>query len=191
MDRLDSSSIEILISADVIAKRIDELADAISLEFKGKQLYVIAVLNGAFSFAADVVRRLKIPVYIDFVGLSSYRDGTEAALVRFTKFPKFCVEGKSLLLIDDILDSGRSLATLVDEFRKRRPAVLKTCVLLNKLGRRALPIVPDYCGFTVENHFVVGYGLDNSEQYRQLPFIGYISHADSPVTWESFKLCEG
>jgi hypoxanthine phosphoribosyltransferase len=167
---------KILINKDSISRRIEELARLISEDYRNKELIMIGILKGAFVFLADLIRLLKVPVKIDFVRLSSYGKGTESSgEVRITKDIEMSIEGRDVIVVEDIVDSGITLSYLIDELKKRRPNSLKCCVLIDKKERRKIDITIDYTGFSIEKGFIVGYGLDVNERYRYLPDIYVIN----------------
>ena len=155
-----------------IARRVRELGEEISKDYQGKTLTVVALLNGALPFAADLIRNISVPVYLDTFAASSYVDDSSCGKLNVRSSLKNSVEGKDVLLVDDILDTGFSLAATVEHFRKMNPSGIRTCVFLDKILRTPKPVKADYTGFPVENAYVVGYGLDSRELYRNLPFIG-------------------
>ena len=172
---IDPKRVEVMISAEQIAERVRQLAAQISADYAGKQPLVIGVLNGAGVLLADLVRQLTIPVRCEFVRVTSYGMRTETSgepkLLLDTVEP---VTGADVLVVDDILDTGISIAWLLDHLQKKSPASLRLCVLLDKSERRRVTVPADYVGFTIPDRFVVGYGLDCREQFRELPFIGHV-----------------
>ncbi|MCE5283525.1 MAG: hypoxanthine phosphoribosyltransferase [Deltaproteobacteria bacterium] len=161
---------EILFSKTVIEGRVRELAGRISGEYAGKNLLIVGVLKGAFVFMADLVRGLDIPCRVDFVRLASYGAGsTSSGKVRITKDLETDIAGRHVLVVEDIVDTGLTLAWLVETLRQRQPASLRVCVFLDKSQRRQVPFTADYVGFTIPDAFVVGYGLDFNEDFRFLP----------------------
>ncbi len=164
----------ILITESQIAARIVELSREIERDFRGCELTVVAVLNGTVLFLADLVRHLDLPMRLDFVGVSSYRSGTQSGELVFTKELGLDVQGRDVLLVDDILDTGKTLQRVSAKLRQLKPNQIKTCVLLEKAVPRAVEIKADYVGFSIPNLFVVGYGLDFAERYRNLPFVGVL-----------------
>ena len=164
----------VLISQERIARRVGGLARQIERDFAGRDLVLVALLNGTVVFLADLLRRLSLPLRLDFIGVSSYGGGTETSEVVFTKELRLDVGGRDVLLVDDILDTGTTLARVTAKLRKLGPRQIKICVLLDKPSRRLEPIAADYVGFTIPNQFVVGYGLDYGEKYRNLPFVGLL-----------------
>jgi hypoxanthine phosphoribosyltransferase len=164
----------ILISQESIARRVRTLAREIEKEFAGRDLVIVALLNGTVVFLADLLRRLSLPLRLDFIGVSSYGAGTESSELIFTKELRLDVSGRDVLLVDDILDTGKTLARVTAKLIRLGPRQIKTCVLLDKPERRVEQVAADYVGFTIPNHFVVGYGLDFAERYRNLPFVGVL-----------------
>ncbi len=160
---------ELLISRDRIRKRVKELALEIEGDHQGKEVVLIGVLKGAVFFFSDLVREIDLPVDLDFLRAASYGNGLESSgEVRLTKDIEISVEGKAVILVEDIVDTGITLEGILREIEKRRPASLKVCVLVDKLERRKVQVPIDYCGFRIESGFVVGYGLDYGERYRNL-----------------------
>ena len=164
----------ILITEPQIAARIAELSREIERDFRGCELTVVAVLNGTVLFLADLIRHLDLPMRLDFVGVSSYGSGTQSGELVFTKELRLDVQGRDVLLVDDILDTGKTLQRVSAKLRQLKPNQIKTCVLLEKAAPRAVEIKADYVGFSIPNLFVVGYGLDFAESYRNLPFVGVL-----------------
>jgi|ERR1043166_132625 hypoxanthine phosphoribosyltransferase len=164
----------VLISEAQIERRISLLSKKISHDFRGRELVIVAVLNGTILFLADLIRCLSLPLRLDFVGVSSYRLGTESGEVIFTKELRLDVRGRDVLLVDDILDTGKTLQRVLAMLRDLQPRQIKTCVLLEKAARRIENVRADYVGFSIPDLFVVGYGLDFAERYRNLPFIGVL-----------------
>ena len=164
----------VLISQEQLARRVNTLAREIERDFAGKDLVIVALLNGTVMFLADLLRRLSLPLRLDFIGVSSYGGGTESAELVFTKELRLDVSGRDVLVVDDILDTGKTLSQVTVKLRKLKPRRMKICVLLDKPSRRIEPVSADYIGFEIPNHFVVGYGLDYAERYRNLPFVGVL-----------------
>jgi hypoxanthine phosphoribosyltransferase len=167
----------VLISKAALARRVRELSHEIERDFAGRELVVVAVLNGTVMFLADLLRHLTLPLRLDFIGVSSYGAGTESGEMVFTKELRLDVRGRDVLLVDDILDTGKTLKRVVAKLQQLEPRRLKTCVLLEKAERRVEEIRADYIGFNIPDLFVVGYGLDYAERYRNLPFVGVL-HPD-------------
>ena len=169
---MDKISKEILFSRDVIQKRVRELAGQISKDYAGRELIIIGILKGAFIFMADLIREISIPCRIDFTRLASYGDGSDSSgKVVMTKDIETSIKGRDILIVEDILDTGLTLQYLVGWLKERNPDSLKICVLLDKRRRRKVSFEADYVGFTIDDGFVVGYGLDFNEKYRFSPDI--------------------
>jgi hypoxanthine phosphoribosyltransferase len=168
-----------LISKEEIEKKISQLAEKISSDYENKDLVLVCVLKGAWMFMADLVRKLTIPVKCDFLGVSSYGSGTESSgVVRILSDLTISVEGKDILIIEDIVDTGLTLKYLKDFLIQRKPKSVKICALLDKPARHKIEVNIDYLGFTIPNKFVVGYGIDYDERFRNLPYVGYIEFED-------------
>jgi hypoxanthine phosphoribosyltransferase len=168
-----------LLSRGEIDSIIKDLADQISEDYRGRDLVLVCILKGAFMFLSDLVRHLRIPVQIDFVRLASYRTGMKTSgTIEITKDIEMPIEGKDLLIIEDIIDSGRTLQFLRDRLILSNPNSVKICALLDKKARREVEIEADYLGKEVEDVFVVGYGIDFNETYRHLPEIYYVTPVD-------------
>ena len=168
-----------LISAEAIAVRVAEIGAQITAEYAPlattTEVVVIGVLKGSIMFMADLVRHIGVPIFMDFIGISSYGDATvSSGVVRITQDLSRPIEGKHVIIVEDIVDTGHTVHYLMENLNTRRPASLKLCSLLHKPDRAERQIKIDYLGFTIPNKFVVGYGLDVSQQYRNLPFIGYV-----------------
>jgi len=174
IDTNQASIIE-LISRGDIQRRVTELAEEISRDFEGQELVVIGILKGSWVFLADLVRELTVPVIIDFMTVSSYGASTKSSgVVKIVTDLESPIEQRSVLLVEDILDSGLTLRYIVDNLRRRGPSSLKICAFMDKPVRRKADIRADYVGFEVPDRFVVGYGADYAERFRNLPYIGYI-----------------
>ena len=166
---------EILYSEEQLSRRIAEMGAQITADYEGKDLVLASVLRGSYIFMADLSRQIKLPLTIDFMAVSSYGSGTSSSgQVEIKKDLSDSIEGKDLLIVEDILDSGNTLYYLMDILRARKPASIRICTLLDKPDRRVKPITADYCGFSIPDAFVVGYGLDYDEKYRNLPYIGVL-----------------
>lgn len=173
---------KVLLSAEEIAARTLELGKMITEDYAGKEILMIGVLRGAVLFMADLARAIEVPVALDFMAVSSYGSGTASSgIVRILKDLDHSIEGKHVLVVEDIIDSGLTLNYLLENLKSRKPASLKMCTLLNKPERRKVNVHIDYNGFTIPDYFVVGYGLDYAEKYRNLPFIGILK----PEIYES------
>jgi hypoxanthine phosphoribosyltransferase len=166
----------VLYREDQIAARLDGLAVQITEDYRGDDLSVLAILNGSLIFMADLLRRIPLPLQLDCLRVKSYHGGTvSTGCVEFDQGGLPDMDERHILLLDDILDSGHTLAAIVETIRaKAKPLSLKSCVLLRKMKKRSRPIEADYIGFDIEDEFVVGYGLDYQERYRNLPFIGVL-----------------
>jgi hypoxanthine phosphoribosyltransferase len=164
----------VLITEKQIEKRILTLAREIERDFRGREMVVVSLLNGTVMFLADLMRHLNLPLRLDFMGVSSYGSGTDSGELVFTKELRLDVRGRDLLLIDDILDTGKTLRYVLPKLRALKPRRIKICVLLDKPSRRVEKIHADYAGFEIPDYFVVGYGLDFAERYRNLPFVGVL-----------------
>jgi hypoxanthine phosphoribosyltransferase len=168
----------ILFRESTIMSRLDEMAHDISHDYAGQDLTVVAVLNGSLMFGADLLRRIEMPLRLDCLSVSSYHGASTTGIVRFNQDRLPDVQGRHVLLLDDILDSGNTLHAIRDRFlRETNPLSVKICVLLRKDVPRARELEADYIGFDIANEFVVGYGLDYMERFRNLPYIGVISDA--------------
>lgn len=167
---------KILINEETIKNRVSEIAKLISTEFNGQPVTVVGVLTGCLIFLSDLVRQLNIPVRICFVRASSYRGETTIAgdlKIDDSMLPD--IHGRNILLVDDILDSGNTLSKLTTYLKKKGCKSIRTAVLLRKMDKQELPIEPDYCGFEIPDKFVVGYGLDYNDEYRNLPYIAELN----------------
>ena len=171
---MDSDIKEILISSDEIAARLSSLAREITETYDGKPLTVICLSNGAIIFAADLIRQIPIPLHLDSISVSSYRGTESTGEVTMEKGLSLCVKERHVVIMDDILDTGLTLSRVKEEVEKSKPLSVSTCVLLNKAARRRIDIEADFCGFDIDDHFVIGYGLDYNEAYRNLPYIGIL-----------------
>ena len=168
----------VLLSEEQLRQRVRELGEEISKEYAGKEILMIGVLRGAVMFLADLARAITVPVMIDFMAVSSYGTSTSSSgIVRILKDLDEEVAGKHVLIVEDIIDSGLTLSYLVDNIKSRQPASVRICTLLNKPERRKVDLEVNYNGFVVPDEFVVGYGLDYAEKYRNVPFIGILKPA--------------
>jgi len=169
----------LLYSKKTIDRRVKELADAISCDLEGRELVLIGVLKGAFIFLADLTRYLKIPHTVDFVRLASYGSGSvSSGNITFSKDIETDIEGKDIVIVDDIIDTGGSIAFLREKLEERRPGSIKVCALIDKKQRRKRAVTADYVGFALGEGFVVGYGLDFDEKFRCLPEIYVIKEGN-------------
>lgn len=164
-----------MLEAEEIASRVEELGVEISEDFAGHELHVIGVLKGCFVFLSDLVREIELPMSIDFLGLSSYGASTESSgVVRMTQDLSMPIEEKDVLIVEDIVDTGLTMNYLLENLETRHPASLSVCTLLNKPSNREVEVPIDYEGFSIPDRFVVGYGLDYAQRYRNLPKIGVV-----------------
>ncbi|MBQ6967086.1 MAG: hypoxanthine phosphoribosyltransferase [Lachnospiraceae bacterium] len=167
--------IEVLYDEETLGKRIRELGEEISRDFEGKEITIICILKGASFFACELAKRITVPVYFDFMRVSSYGNETESSgVVKIVQDLDEPIRGKNVIVVEDIIDSGRSMHYLFEILRSRGPASLKLCSLLNKPDRRVTEVDIDYNGFDIPDKFVVGYGLDYAQKYRNLPYIGVV-----------------
>lgn len=170
---------KVLISQEQIQSRVKELASRISLDYREKDLLMVCILKGAFMFLGDLLKHLSIPLKIDFMATSSYGRRTKTTgKVRITKELEVDAHGRHVLVVEDIVDTGHTLKFILDYLASKEPASLKVCALLDKKERREVPINIDYVGFTIPNVFVVGYGLDYAERYRNLPYVASLVEED-------------
>ncbi len=166
---------EVLITEEAISSTIASLAQQISADYRGEDLLLVGVLKGAFVFMADLARALELPIDLDFMAVSSYGSATKSSgVVRILKDLDYEISGRHVLLVEDIVDSGLTISYLLRYLRARRPASLKICSLLWKKGQQAAPFEVDYAGFEIPPVFVVGFGLDYAEKYRNLPYVGVL-----------------
>ena len=165
---------EILVDAEQIRTKVAELGREISEDYRGKNLLLVGLLRGAIVFLSDLMRSIDIPVLLDFIGISSYGDSTESGAVRLVMDLETDIAGRDVLIVEDIVDTGKTLSYLVENLKARQPASLRICALLDKPDRRQVPIAVDYVGFEIPDKFVVGYGIDFAEGYRSLPFVGVL-----------------
>ena len=167
--------IDVLISKEEVEKRIAELGKIISEEYEGKEIHMICVLKGGVFFMCELAKRITVPVSLDFMSVSSYGSETKSSgVVRIVKDLDEPLKGKDVIVIEDIVDSGRTLSYLLEMLRDRGPASLRLCTLLDKPERRVTDVHVDYTGFQIPDEFVVGYGLDYDQRYRNLPYIGVV-----------------
>lgn len=170
-----TDTIDVLLSEDVIDARIRELAAQIDADYAGESITLLCTLKGAVFFACELAKRITIPVFMDFIQTASY-EGTQSTGTVSMKLdvPDEAIEGKHIIIIEDVIDTGRTLSVVKEMMLKRKPASLKVCSLLDKHECRVVPFDGDYIGFTIGNDFVVGYGLDVDQKYRNLPFVGIV-----------------
>lgn len=166
---------EVLYSEEQISQKVKELGERLTADFEGKNPLVICVLKGAFIFMSDLVKEIKTPLEIDFMAVSSYGQSTvSSGVVRILKDLDTTVENRDVLIVEDIIDSGLTLSYLIDVLNHRNAKSVTVCTLFDKPARRKVDLAPDYKGYTLPDEFVVGYGLDYAEKYRNLPFIGIL-----------------
>lgn len=174
-----AEKIKVLISEEEVDARIRELGEKISKEYEGKQIHLICVLKGGVFFMCELAKRITVPVSMDFMCVGSYGDGTKSSgVVRLAKDLDESIENKEVLIVEDIIDSGNTLYYLMDVLRQRKPASLRLCALLDKPDRRVKDVHVDWTGFEIPDEFVVGYGLDYAQKYRNLPYIGVVEVAE-------------
>jgi hypoxanthine phosphoribosyltransferase len=165
---------EVLVSEERIRAKVAELGKRISRDYRGKELLLVGLLRGAIVFLSDLMREIDIPVQLDFIGISSYGASTESGAVRLVMDLETDIANRDVLIVEDIVDTGKTLSYLVGNLQARQPASLQICALLDKPERRQVPIAVAYVGFEIPDKFVVGYGLDFAEGYRSLPFVGVL-----------------
>jgi hypoxanthine phosphoribosyltransferase len=172
-----SKELDVLFTPEQIAARVRQLGLQIERDYEGKELVLLGVLKGSFLFISDLARSIDLPLSVDFIGLSSYGEATESSgVVKITSDLSRPIEGKHVLVIEDIVDTGLTMRYLLDNLATRHPASVKLCALLNKPSRMRAKIPIEYLGFQIEDRFVVGYGLDAAEKYRNVPFIGVMKN---------------
>ena len=168
-----AQELEVLFTAEQIAARVREMGKQIERDYDGKELVLLGVLKGSFLFISDLARSIDLPLAVDFIGLSSYGEATESSgVVKITSDVSKPIEKKHVVIVEDIVDTGLTMRYLLDNLATRHPASVKLCTLLHKAARARTKIPIDYLGFQIEDRFVVGYGLDAGEKYRNVPFIG-------------------
>jgi hypoxanthine phosphoribosyltransferase len=176
ISELEKDVAEILIDEDSLQRRIADLGDEVSADYAGRDLLLIGVLKGAVFFMADLMRRLTVPCEIDFMAISSYGGQTDSSgVVRILKDLDMNIKGREVLVVEDIIDSGLTLSYLMRNLRSREPASLEICALMTKPSRREIDVPVRYVGFEIPNRFVIGYGLDFDERYRNLPYVGVLN----------------
>lgn len=164
-----------MLSAEQIGDRVRELGAQITSDYEGRRLVLVCVLKGSFVFTSDLARHIDLPLRIEFLGVRSYGEGTSTTgVVQITQDLTKPIEGDDILIVEDIVDTGLTISHLLQLLRTRMPASIKVCALLHKPARSKVEVPIDYLGFTIEDKFVVGYGLDWAERYRNLPFIGIV-----------------
>jgi len=166
----------VLIPQETVEERIQQMADQISEDYKGRTVHLIGILKGSVFFVCDLAKKLSIPVTMDFMSVSSYGAGTHSTgVVKLIKDLDDPIEGKDVIVVEDIIDSGRTLSYLLENLQRRNPASLRLCTLLDKPERRVVDVDVDYQGFKIPDEFVIGYGLDYDQRYRNLPYIGVMT----------------
>ena len=181
--QLDAAIGEILIDEETLAARVAELGAEVSADYEGRDLLLIGVLKGAVFFMADLMRHLTVACEVDFMAISSYGDATDSSgIVRILKDLDISIDGREVLVVEDIIDSGLTLSYLMRNLESREPASLEVCALLTKPARREIDVPVRYVGFEIPNKFVVGYGLDFAERYRNLPYVGVLDEHLLPTT---------
>ena len=174
-----ADKIRVLLPEEDVNKRISEVAEQISKDYEGKQIHLICILKGGVFFTCELAKRITVPVTMDFMSVSSYGDDTKSSgVVKIVKDLDQPLEGKNVLIVEDIIDSGRTLSYLIDILGKRKPESIHLCTLLDKPERRVRDVKVDYSCFNIPDEFVVGYGLDYAQKYRNLPFIGVVEFAE-------------
>lgn len=168
--------ISVLLSEEEVDERIKAIGEQISKDYEGKQVHMICVLKGGTFFMCELAKRITVPVSLDFMAVSSYGASTKSSgVVKIVKDLDDTIQDKDVLVVEDIVDSGRTLSYLMEMLRERKPASLRLCTLLDKPDRRVIDVPVDYTGFQIPDEFVVGYGLDYDQKYRNLPYIGIVS----------------
>ena len=172
----------VLIPAEAIAERVRDLGARITADYRGKPLCVVGVLKASFVFCADLIRAIDLPIMVDFLGVRSYGDSTETSgVVQITSDLTQPIAGMDVLLVEDIVDTGLTLRFLLDNLATRNPRSVRLAALLHKPARTRAPVQIDYLGFAVEDVFVVGYGLDHAQRYRNLPYVGVLPESEDPA----------
>ena len=174
-----SERISVLLSEEEVDKRINEIGKQITKDYEGKQVHLICVLKGGVFFMCELAKRIEVPVSMDFMAISSYGADTKSSgVIKIVKDLDESITGKDVLVVEDIVDSGRTLSYLLTMLKERNPKSLRLCTLLDKPDRRVIDVDVDYTGFVIPDEFVVGYGLDYAQKYRNLPYIGIVHLED-------------
>ena len=169
------ANISVLIEEEDVDERINELAQQINEDYAGKSVHLICILKGSIFFTCELAKRITVPVTLDFMSVSSYGSATESSgTVKIKKDLDESIEGKDVIVVEDIIDSGRTLSNLLQVLKTRKPNSIRLCTLLDKPDRRVVDVDVDYTGFEIPDKFVVGYGLDYDQNYRNLPYIGVV-----------------
>ena len=172
-----AEKVKVLVPEEDVAKRIKELGEQISKDYAGKQVHLICVLKGGVFFMCELAKRITVPVSMDFMSVSSYGDGTKSSgVVKIAKDLDETLEGKNVLIVEDIIDSGRTLSYLVENLKSRGAKSVRLCTLMSKPSRRVVEVPVDYIGYEIPDEFVVGYGLDYAQKYRNLPYVGVVEN---------------
>ncbi len=167
--------VKVLFSEEEVDTRIREIGEQISKDYEGKEVHMICVLKGGTFFMCELAKRITVPVSLDFMSVSSYGNGTQSSgVVKIVKDLDETIMGKDVIVVEDIIDSGRTLSYLMELLRDRKPASLRLCTLLDKPDRRVVDVDIDYTGFKIPDEFIVGYGLDYAQKYRNLPYVGIV-----------------
>ncbi len=175
---------EILVQPDDLSRRVRELGEQISTDYAGRELLLVGVLKGAVFFLSDLMRHIEVPCEVDFMAVASYGSATDSSgVVRILKDLDAAIEGRDVLIVEDIVDSGLTLQYLLRNLGSRNPATIEVCALLTKPERRKVELEPRYVGFEIPNRFVVGYGLDHAERYRNLPYIATLDRRVRRARW--------
>jgi hypoxanthine phosphoribosyltransferase len=170
-----SDKIRVMIPEAEVDEKIAQIGAQISRDYEGRQVHLICILKGSVFFTCELAKRITVPVTMDFMSVSSYGNDTKSSgVVKINKDLDETITGKDVIVIEDIIDSGRTLSYLLENLKQRQPASLKLCTLLDKPDRRVKPVAVDYTGFEIPDEFVVGYGLDYAQKYRNLPYIGVV-----------------
>ena len=171
-----AEKISVMIPEDKVDQRIQEIGEQISRDYAGEQVHLICVLRGGSFFMCELAKRITVPVTLDFMSVSSYgMDTKSSGVVKIVKDLDDSIKGKNVIVIEDVVDSGRTLSYLLEMLKDRGPESLRLCTLLDKPERRVVPVHVDYTGFEIPDEFVVGYGLDYAQKYRNLPYIGVVT----------------
>ncbi len=171
---MENDVAKILISEKEIKDKVRQLADDITEHYRGKELTIIAITNGSIIFLADLIRNIPIPLLVDVISASSYHKSSSTGFVTILSEIRIDLKDRNVLIVDDIFDTGRTLQSIIEELSKFEPKDIKTCVLMEKPERHEVNIIPDFVCFEIPNEFVIGYGLDYEEKYRNLPYIGVL-----------------
>ena len=167
--------VRVLLTEEEVDARIQEIGDQISKDYAGRQVHLVCVLKGGSFFMCELAKRITVPVSLDFMSVSSYGSSTKSSgVVKIVKDLDESIEGKDVLIVEDIIDSGRTLSYLIEVLKQRKPSSLRLCTLLDKPERRVKDVKVDYVCFNIPDEFVVGYGLDYAQKYRNLPYIGVV-----------------